>query len=583
MKKREGAAATLRGLKVPPESEWPALYEERLANDTLPFPLGDLLQRLYAVRDLPADFINVARWYHEVTYRFLVAIVAGPLLKKGEPVGKLAESFQQVMSSERGLSMGVWADLAASGISLALRTPKVASDMPPFVFELSADLSALRRGFRAAVEFRNQAYHEAADGPVTVADARLYERSVIYSLVMLEPADNYELLLHQPSRRISGAGAVTATPAVPGGRPQAVELALWRGGKLRRRSRLDPWLLIDQVGGVSRALLLNSFDNDGTAHYQVAARRLASDEQLITLSKGPAVDALVKQRKRLGAPKSEPARDRIERWLPRLAEHFGDHARVLGVLDELPRVQDMGVLDPGEELAAAAPEYNPEFHDSHAVLTHVPVVRDGRCALYAESTWYNTIQALRAAGQRPPIISSSGVLVSPENRCVVLHLRSEKSSTYPNCLHTLGGAYMPIGKGYRGRDWDLARTLLREVDEESGENTNPSNLPMVLCDEPPTGFVQCVFLGVWTEMARMKPDWWEGKATAIDFDGLEGWLMQARKWVPSGKLHVMLWLAAGAPGCRDPRFAGKTAEELLEDVLEHSATDYAPPTIQPDC
>jgi hypothetical protein len=120
---------------------------------------------------------------------------------------------------------------------------------------------------------------------------------------------------------------------------------------------------------------------------------------------------------------------------------------------------------------------------------------------------------------------------------------------------------------------------MRELTEESLLWPLPEEWPAYLTEETPTGFVQYVALGVRVTASTSK-ETWEGCGKWVAFDALEPLLLRAKGWVPSGKLHVLLWLAAGAPGAEAPTFRGRTPEELLTHVLKHSARDYDLPRIQ---
>ena len=68
-------------------------------------------------------------------------------------------------------------------------------------------------------------------------------------------------------------------------------------------------------------------------------------------------------------------------------------------------------------------------------------------------------------------------------------------------------------------------------------------------------------------MDRMVSNW-EGKPLCVPYDELPRFLDQP-SWVPSGKAHVMAWLAIGAPnGGRAPKFAGLSANQLFDLLVK---------------
>lgn len=61
----------------------------------------------------------------------------------------------------------------------------------------------------------------------------------------------------------------------------------------------------------------------------------------------------------------------------------------------------------------------------------------------------------------------------------------------------------------------------------------------------------------------------EGELCVVPFDRLEEVLAgPGRRWAPSGRASLLLWLLSGAPGAgTDPRFGALEPERLLRRVL----------------
>ena len=97
---------------------------------------------------------------------------------------------------------------------------------------------------------------------------------------------------------------------------------------------------------------------------------------------------------------------------------------------------------------------------------------------------------------------------------------------------------------------------------------------MLLCRELKTGFIQFVLLGVDVdadEAAVMKTNW-EGDKVVVGFDELPQRLAAEEQWVPTGKAHILAWLALGAPNAGpDVSFGGQTPQGLFDAVLKKSA------------
>ena len=60
---------------------------------------------------------------------------------------------------------------------------------------------------------------------------------------------------------------------------------------------------------------------------------------------------------------------------------------------------------------------------------------------------------------------------------------------------------------------------------------------------------------------------WEGTPECISYDDLPVLLTQ-KNWVPSGKAHVLAWLAFGAPNAGVmARFGGTSPKKLFQDTV----------------
>lgn len=114
--------------------------------------------------------------------------------------------------------------------------------------------------------------------------------------------------------------------------------------------------------------------------------------------------------------------------------------------------------------------------------------------------------------------------------------------------------------------------MFREVQEETQIRIIPDAWPVIAAEESTTGFIQYVFLGVRTPTLKFRENW-EGKLRWLAFKDLEHQLTCKEQWVPSGKLHLLLWLAAGAPGAPGARFGDRDAHGLLRVVLEQAERD----------
>lgn len=292
--------------------------------------------------------------------------------------------------------------------------------------------------------------------------------------------------------------------------------------------------------------------------------------ELLITTLGPPVVAWLLESVRGRSSRTKPSA-LTEDWVRRLNDRFEGQVKVLGRLDGEPAVVIEGELG----LTPAQQERRRGFtaelkdkgrpNDPHAVLSGRPLLDADPVVLSVRTTDFGGVLALRDEGERPEILSSSAVLVCEETGQLVLHRRSEAVHTFPGCIHTMGGAYMPpVGAADPDR-LSLSSTVEREIHEESQLVVSAGlTTPMMLSKELDTGFIQLVFLGLTLPAAmldRLSGNW-EGSVLRVPFNDLPAVLLRD-DWVPSGKAHVLGWLAAGAPGAgKKPLFGGLTAAQL---------------------
>lgn len=274
-------------------------------------------------------------------------------------------------------------------------------------------------------------------------------------------------------------------------------------------------------------------------------------------------------------------RDVTPNWVPRLNAHFAGHVRVLGQSKREPdiRVERNFKLDAEQKRLAKEEQQRLKRenrpNDPHAVLVTEPQWDADPIQFVAQHIDYAGVCALRRQGAKPQVLSANALIVCRESRQLLLHERGPTVRTFPSCIHTLGGAYVPPGP--RSVDPDrrgLRSTLEREVHEEAQLALSGSEFPpMMVAKELDTGFVQLAFLGFAAKasaLSRLEGNW-EGNPLLISFDAIPGLLLHAPNWVPTGKAHVLAWLALGAPNAGPkPRFGSLTAAQLF-DLVEAGA------------
>lgn len=271
------------------------------------------------------------------------------------------------------------------------------------------------------------------------------------------------------------------------------------------------------------------------------------------------------------------ARNQIPSWIAILNSHFANELKIFCQNQFEPRIHIDGPFTLSVAQRSAAAQHCRRLmainrpNDPHAILENVPLWQSDPVILHARHLDFASVCALRDEGCKPAILSSSAVIVCAKTKELILHKRAPDLATYPGCLHTLGGAYIPPGTG--GVDSDrlkLSSTIAREVQEEAQIRLALEEFPpMMMAQELSTGFMQLVFLGVPVSRLGLRglEDNWEGGVVQVPFKNLSDFLRDPT-WVPSGKAHVLAWLALGAPGGgASPRFGNLKAREVFTSAV----------------
>ncbi len=274
-------------------------------------------------------------------------------------------------------------------------------------------------------------------------------------------------------------------------------------------------------------------------------------------------------------------RERLRPWVPRLAALFEGHAEVKTLLGEaLPEVVTWpGALDEG--VTTLAEEIRPSLEVNQPQLLVEPVLDWSRRPLILRGVCvdFAIVAAMRRLQRLPVVLSASAVVCTADPVGLVLHRRANlPHTTYANCLHTLGGAFHPDLETLAsvGTDRDLHDTLVREVFEESRLRVSLDGSTGLMVEEPRTGFIQLLGLGVTAPRPRPELNA-EGMSELVRPEHLLATLLRDR-WVPTGRLAVLLWLAAGAPGFPEgPIFGGLTVDEVLEEVVATAPLEHVAP------
>jgi ADP-ribose pyrophosphatase YjhB (NUDIX family) len=259
-------------------------------------------------------------------------------------------------------------------------------------------------------------------------------------------------------------------------------------------------------------------------------------------------------------------------WISRLNEAFSGEVRIYCQTSQEPVLHIEGeyqLTDSQKEKAAKQREvlkHAGRPNVMHALLVEEPKWLATPVHMHVQTIDYAGIFALRYEGGKPQVLSSNALILSHELGQILLHRRRTSDDKYHSHLHIIGGGYMPPSNQGRDDGESLRATAEREVLEETKLALPPEAAPsMILAKEIATGFIQLVYLGFdmpAIAVSRVKGNW-EGHVEAFPYAALPG-LLQQPDWVPSGKAHVLAWLALGAPGGGEkPRFGSLSPDQLF--------------------
>lgn len=261
-------------------------------------------------------------------------------------------------------------------------------------------------------------------------------------------------------------------------------------------------------------------------------------------------------------------------WQSAIQQTISD-IKIYGVVHDEPTLQFAGPYILNDEQTAARDilRATTEVNDPHAMLIQEPELLHSPVRLQAHTLDYATLEILRKENKHQHIVSAGAVIVCPEARTLVFHHRSPHSRTFPDRIHTVGGAYRPPGVQPGDFDLSLKSAAQHKVRAETNAVITCDNCPpMLLAAEISERFFQFVFLGAdisVNQLKSMKENWQGAGIVKVSFDQLRGFLVAPpRPWVPTGKAHILAWLALGAPGAgRRPKFGKLSAQMLFDEVV----------------
>lgn len=172
-----------------------------------------------------------------------------------------------------------------------------------------------------------------------------------------------------------------------------------------------------------------------------------------------------------------------------------------------------------------------------------------------QSVAYSDVLTLREAKIRHNVISCNVLMIANDPGAIVLNRRSGQVGTHKGLLQVFGGG-MVVGGPNVGREpdpdcWSAARREVREeLRIDLSADQPPDTCPIYIGEDVESGYLQISYLGVPISKAQLtdaKTNW-EGRLALIRFEDLESRLGQPEDFVPSGLMHIKVWLSLGAPG-----------------------------------
>ncbi|MCB9663740.1 MAG: NUDIX domain-containing protein [Alphaproteobacteria bacterium] len=293
-------------------------------------------------------------------------------------------------------------------------------------------------------------------------------------------------------------------------------------------------------------------------------------------------------------------RGRFETVRTEINAVLGPRARLHDVrLDGMPRVDKTPTPEAltwvtRTDTTAKAAERRTQLavNRSHGLAVDSAWTRHDSASVRAFPTDYAVVRAGWDLGEHPPILSAGAIVFCPEDREVLLQIRSQRVATFPGCVHTLGGNYEPADAHDPHDDAPpshlaLRRCALREVQEESGlAFAEVHAAPVLVSEETETGFVQFTYAGIAvthdekSDLLRRRR---EGRLPTPDEGGWHFFSLDElarcfetgthagveRRFVPSGAMQLLAWLGMGAPDPHRRLPMAAQALEAYERMLPH--------------
>lgn len=277
--------------------------------------------------------------------------------------------------------------------------------------------------------------------------------------------------------------------------------------------------------------------------------------------------------------------------LEKINKIFQAQVKITGPYLNEPTIISNGYFDEiNDEIKIKVKDYEKIFserntpNDLHAIIANKINHQDDPISLETEITDYAMVRAIREGKPShlwPKILSGSALVFDKKTGHLILHRRSNKSATYKEHLHTIGGAFWPRTATRDGDKNSIRNTVQREVYEEINTNIEiKKDTPLFLIEEINTGFIQFLYVGCNVIDSDRLEGNAEGTYTKRSFQKIEELLSGDEKIVPSGEAAIFLWLAMGANGLgKESNFRGKKSKEIFEKVVQKRLASAQKPDV----
>ncbi len=286
----------------------------------------------------------------------------------------------------------------------------------------------------------------------------------------------------------------------------------------------------------------------------------------------------------------EPDLEGVLRLKDDINDAFEGFAVFHDLLRDEPFLVDKGRFepdDPDENLRSTIVRLRDELAHNEAIafIGQVPGINRKRPILEVRSADYATLRALgiasAASGDRAIDIYALGaysVGIDTIRDDVLLVRRKAGVNHWSGAIATPGGLVGRVGDGMpHAYDEGVGSTIRRELVEELGPFRSwREPVAYAFTEDSKVGRLQVVGIGAVGEHDEDEPtDLLESSVERVLVADLPERLLEGEQWIPATRMHVLIWLLAGAPGVEsdrltyNPQLAAESIVQHIGDLRDH--------------